>query len=118
MSNKQLTEDELKTAIKLISDSGISLFAGNDIEGGMFEVDVNQAIKYIENSEQFFADKYGVSIETVREYKATLFNYDRRCSAITTKNKQCNNFGQGWRSIEEFDKDRSNLCRLHSKANL
>lgn len=111
-----MNKSELEKAVAIMINAGIGLVVGEDIEGGSFELDAKEAVAYIENRNKFFADRYNTSVETIKEYKAYLEHHDGRCSAITKKNRQCERYENGWKSLSEFQKDRRSFCPIHRNS--
>lgn len=110
-----MKKPEIEKAVEIMKNAGIMLVVGEDIEGGSFELDAKEAVAYIENRDKFFADRYNTSVETIKEFKAYLAHHDGRCSAITKKNKQCERYENGWKTLTEFQKDRQSFCPIHRK---
>jgi len=94
-------------------NAGIELVVGEDVGGGMFALTAKEAVTYTEDTEKFFADRYNVTVEMIREYKAYLRDHDRRCSAMTKKNRQCDRSDNGWKTLAEFLEDSRPLCVIH-----
>ncbi len=115
MSNKNTNKEGLKVVANKMSDAGVEFWVG-DIEGGMLILNSNEVVKYVEDRAQFFADKYKVSTETVREYEVFTGRYsDRHCAVIVRNGRHCKNPLPQPKTLKEFSINRLEYCSLHGK---
>lgn len=108
MNNSQSNEF-LKTA----ANAGV-MFYVYDIMGGCRDIEPEQIINFIEDSNKFFAELYGVTVEKIKDYLEC--RQDRQCAAMTTKKKRCANRAE-WvgKDISDYDFEKSKLCVRHQR---
>lgn len=108
-----MDKNNLKEALKYLSNAGINFNAGHLI-GGMMDLDINQAINYAENPDKFFADLFKVDIETIRQYES-FQNEHFQCTALIGKGKRCSRRADDVSDLSEFQYGVTTLCVWHKK---
>ena len=110
--NVDINKKELRAFFEFAKKHGIYFYIGR-IAGGCMDVTPDQAVQYIENSYKFYADLYGITVETVKLFEAHL--KDPYCTAITTKNKRCKNRSIDNFELKAFKYGETTLCERHRK---
>jgi hypothetical protein len=109
--------DEQKKFLEQLYDAGIGYQIMDIYGSGYRELNVDQVVEYLRDTDAWFAEVYGVSIETLR--KVEEFNDDSRCISMTRQGHRCkNNCNGAFRSPKEFVDGVTNVCPTHREVGL